>query len=192
MDKAAEIADVYRQTAEAVNELLVVAAAKPGMILVVGCSTSEVRGQRIGSAGSRTVAESIIGALLAVCQERGIHVAVQCCEHLNRALVVEREVQERRNLEEVSVIPIQHAGGALATEAYYRFSDPVLVENIEAHLGLDIGNTLIGMHMRPVAIPVRLLHNEVGQAQLTAARSRPKLIGGARACYELPPTPQCE
>ena len=192
MDKAAEIADVYRQTAEAVNELLVVAAAKPGMILVVGCSTSEVRGQRIGSAGSRTVAESIIGALLAVCQERGIHVAVQCCEHLNRALVVEREVQERRNLEEVSVIPIQHAGGALATEAYQRFSDPVLVENIQAHLGLDIGDTLIGMHMRPVAIPVRLLHNEVGQARLTAARSRPKLIGGARACYELPLKPQCK
>jgi uncharacterized protein (TIGR01440 family) len=105
---------------------------------------------------------------------------------------VEREVQERCGLEEVSVIPVQHAGGALATEAYQRFGDPVMVENIQAHLGLDIGSTLIGMHLRAVAIPVRLVHNTVGKASLTAARSRPKLIGGARACYELPDESKCK
>lgn len=190
MDNKADMTEIHRQTAAAIAELLVVANAKPGMLLIVGCSTSEVRGQRIGSDSSQEVADSIFSALLAACQERGINLAVQCCEHLNRALVVEREVQERYRLEEVAVIPIQHAGGALATEAYQRFSDPVMVEHIQAQLGLDIGSTLIGMHIRPVAIPIRLSNATIGQASLTAASTRPKLIGGARACYELPAQPQ--
>jgi uncharacterized protein (TIGR01440 family) len=186
MEQEINLATLRTQTSEAAAELFSSTPLKPGMILVVGCSTSEIQGRSIGSAGSQEVAVSLMEALLEVCQKRGIALAVQCCEHLNRALVLERAVQERLGLPEVSVVPVLHAGGALATEAYRCFQDPVMVEAIQAHFGLDIGSTLIGMHIRPVAIPIRLVHNRIGRAYVTAARTRPKLIGGARACYKRP------
>lgn len=180
-----DLAVLARQTRDAAQELLDAAALPPGHILVVGCSTSEVQGEKIGSAGSTFVAAAILTALRRVCQRYGVFLAVQCCEHLNRALVVERQAAERYNLPEVRVIPVPHAGGALAAQAMLDFVAPVVVENIAAHAGLDIGCTLIGMHLRPVAVPVRLAHHTVGQALVVAARTRPKLIGGARAVYEV-------
>lgn len=181
------MAAVERQTACAAAELLAVAGLKPGQLLVVGCSTSEVRGEKIGSAGSDEVAKAIFAALSRCCAEKGVYLAIQCCEHLNRALVMERPAAERYGLEEVGVVPVPKAGGALAARAMRQFNDPVVVEAIAAHAGLDIGSTLIGMHLKRVAVPVRLAQRQIGQAPVTAARTRPRLIGGARAVYELPP-----
>lgn len=181
------LAAIERQTGNAVTELLSVAELKPGQILVVGCSTSEVRGEKIGSAGSDEVAGAILSALTWCCAEKDVFLAVQCCEHLNRALVMERPAAERYGFEEVGVVPVPKAGGALAARAMRQFIDPVVVESIEAHAGLDIGLTLIGMHLKRVAVPVRLQEKQIGQALITAARTRPRLIGGARAVYELPP-----
>lgn len=181
-----ELGAIKEQVALALNELLDEAGLKDGQLVVVGCSTSEVRGQMIGSSGSEDVAAAILAALMKVCAERGAYLAVQCCEHLNRALVVERAAAERYGLEEVSVVPVPGAGGALAARAMTEYHDAVVVETIEAHAGLDIGSTLIGMHLKRVAVPVRLKQNHVGQAFVTAARTRPKLIGGNRAVYEIP------
>lgn len=172
----------------ATRELLQRAELERGSILVVGCSTSEVQGQRIGSAGNMEVAEAILQPLLKIAGENHIFLAVQCCEHLNRALVVERTVLKQYRLEQVSVYPIAHAGGSLAALAMDLFQDPVLVEEIRAHAGLDIGHTLIGMHLKPVAIPTRLSINQVGKACLVAARTRPRLVGGMRAVYAKPGT----
>ncbi|MEN6565613.1 MAG: TIGR01440 family protein [Veillonellales bacterium] len=172
------------QAKEALAELLQTAQLSAGQIVVVGCSTSEVRGARIGSAGSAEVAAALLNGLTEVCAGAQVHLAIQCCEHLNRALVVERPVMENYQLEQVSVRPIPHAGGALAAQAMQDFTDPVVVEFISAHAGLDIGSTLIGMHLKRVAVPVRLKNKQVGQALVTAARTRPKLIGGVRAVYE--------
>lgn len=173
-----------RQTIEAASELVQIASLQPGQILVVGCSTSEVRGKHIGSAGSAEVAQALLTGFLQVSGQYGITLAVQCCEHLNRALVVERRVMEKFNLEQVCVVPVAKAGGSLAAYAIRAFSDPVVVESIQAHAGMDIGNTLIGMHLKRVAVPVRLQCKQIGAALLVAARTRPKLIGGARAVYE--------
>jgi uncharacterized protein (TIGR01440 family) len=157
---------------------------KPGQLLVVGCSTSEVIGEKIGTAGSSEVAEMIFRQLKKCQEKTGIHLAFQCCEHLNRALVVERNVAAARNLEEVTVVPVRHAGGAMATYAYGKMADPVMVEFIRADAGIDIGCTLIGMHLKHVAVPVRVKQKYVGQALVTLAKSRPKLIGGERAVYK--------
>ncbi|MDR3591060.1 MAG: TIGR01440 family protein [Negativicutes bacterium] len=177
---------IGQQVAAAVEELLTAAGLKPGQILVVGCSTSEIRGAKIGSAGSEEVAGAVLHAIVDCCAGRQIQLAVQCCEHLNRALVVQRQVMEQYGLEEVTVVPVIKAGGALATMAFREFVDPVTVETVEAHAGIDIGATLIGMHLRRVAVPVRLQQKFIGEAPITAARTRPKLIGGGRAVYELP------
>ncbi|HWR38025.1 MAG TPA: TIGR01440 family protein [Patescibacteria group bacterium] len=179
-----QFATIAREAGQAAEELLNVAALRPGQLLVVGCSTSEVQGARIGSRGSEVAAASILSALAKVCRARQVHLAIQCCEHLNRALVVEREVMERYALEEVAVVPVPKAGGALAAQAMRDFVAPVVVEAIMAHAGMDIGGTLIGMHLRRVAVPVRLAQKHVGQAAVTAARTRPRLIGGARAIYQ--------
>ena len=179
-----QFAAIAREAAQAAEELLNIAALRPGQLLVVGCSTSEVQGARIGSRGSEVAAASILAALLKVCRVRRIHLAVQCCEHLNRALVVERAVQEEYRLEEVAVLPVPKAGGALAAQAMRDFMAPVVVEALTAHAGLDIGGTLIGMHLRRVAVPVRLNQKYIGQAAVTAARTRPRLIGGVRAVYQ--------
>ncbi|EWG12163.1 TIGR01440 family protein [Cytobacillus firmus] len=153
-------------------------------LLVVGCSTSEVAGKRIGTAGTEQVAEMIFERLDKLRQDTGAALAFQCCEHLNRALVVERAVAEARNLDEVAVIPHRTAGGAMATYAYEHFKDPVMVEFIKADAGIDIGDTLIGMHLKHVAVPIRTSQKSVGEAHVTMAKTRPKLIGGARAIYE--------
>lgn len=180
---AMEAESIATQTQAVVDELLAVAGLASGDILVVGCSTSEVQGERIGSAGSEETAEAILGSLQAACRKAGINLAVQCCEHLNRALVVERAVLKDRHLIQVSAIPVLKAGGALAACAMKHFNHPVLAETIEADAGIDIGLTLIGMHLKRVAVPVRLNQKTIGQALVTAARTRPKLIGGARAVY---------
>lgn len=181
---ALDLTELDEQTRSAVKELVTAAALKPGQILVVGCSTSEVQGKKIGSGGSAEVAHTLFSALVEVCEEHQVRLAIQCCEHLNRALVVERQTSIEYRLEEVSVVPVPKAGGALAARAMHHFADPVVVEEIAAHAGLDIGNTLIGMHLKKVAVPIRLTQSYIGQACLTAARTRPKLIGGNRAVYE--------
>ena len=168
---------------DALSELLAIAGLEPGMIIVIGCSTSEVAGKKIGSASNMDTAEAIMAGLLPVAQEHGLHLAIQCCEHLNRALVVEKKCKDRYGFEEVTVIPHQSAGGALAAVAMRQFQDPVVVETVFAHAGMDIGDTLIGMHLKKVAVPVRLDTISIGYARLTFARTRPKLIGGARAKY---------
>lgn len=174
---------ITEQVQHALEGLLAVARLRPRDIVVVGCSTSEVMGERIGKAGNLEVAEAILDGLLPILRERGLYLAVQCCEHLNRALVVERECAERYNLELVTVVPHPKAGGALAATAMKRFSDPAVAESIAAHAGIDIGDTFIGMHLKRVAVPVRLDIDRIGEAHLTLARTRPKLIGGARAQY---------
>jgi uncharacterized protein (TIGR01440 family) len=176
--------EIHQQTALAAEELLECAQLEPGEILVVGCSTSEVQGADIGSFGSVDVAEAILSSLIEAAGQKQVFLAVQCCEHLNRALVVERRVMKEYRLQEVSVLPQPKAGGALAAHAMKNFSQPVVVESIKAHAGLDIGSTLIGMHLRPVAVPVRLKTKYIGKAVVIAARTRPKLIGGGRAVYE--------
>lgn len=185
MHDAEFLEQVRRQVGQAVAELCEVVNLSTGTILVVGCSTSEVIGARMGTAGSEAVAEAVLEPLWRATQERGIFLACQCCEHLNRALVIQREAAERYRFEEVMVIPIPKAGGAFAARAMRELPDAVVVEEIQAHAGLDIGSTLIGMHLRRVAVPLRLSLNLVGQARLTAARTRPKLIGGERAVYRL-------
>lgn len=175
--------EVKRQTKEATASLLQVARLKPGEILVLGCSTSEVLGYRIGSASNVGIAQAILEGIEEALKGTGVHLAVQCCEHLNRALVVEEETAEKYGLTEVTVLPVPHAGGAAAATALRRFKHPVVVESIQAHAGIDIGDTLIGMHLRPVAVPVRSEIKRIGHANLVMARTRPKLIGGKRAVY---------
>lgn len=180
----AEVERIAHETRDVAEELLIAAGLTSGGILVVGCSTSEVKGERIGSAGSEDIATAILVSLLAACRRRGLYLAIQCCEHLNRALVIERDLMLVKRLQPVCAIPVLKAGGALAATAMKQFSHPVLVESLAADAGIDIGLTLIGMHLKPVAVPVRLSQKTIGQALVNAARTRPKLIGGARAVYE--------
>ncbi|HIU64611.1 MAG TPA: TIGR01440 family protein [Candidatus Avacidaminococcus intestinavium] len=156
-----------------------------GQILVVGCSTSEVAGERIGTAGSLEIARNIFTALQKVTEQCGVHLAIQCCEHLNRALVVEKSTADTFGLERVAVKPVLNAGGALAATAYESFQEPVVIEQLRADLGLDIGQTFIGMHLKRVVVPVRLTQKTIGAAVLSAARTRPPYIGGPRAVYEI-------
>lgn len=153
-------------------------------LFVVGCSTSEVAGKKIGTAGTEQVAEMIFTQLKKYQEQTGVALAFQCCEHLNRALVVERKTAEERKLSEVSVIPVRKAGGAMATYAFEHFKDPVMVEHIAADAGVDIGDTFIGMHLKHVAVPIRTSQKCMGEAHVTLAKTRPQLIGGARAVYE--------
>ena len=160
-------------------------APRSGDIFVIGCSTSEVQGRRIGKAGSPQVADVLYPVLDDFANQYHLRLAFQCCEHLNRALVVSRETAVIEGLTEVSVVPHYRAGGSLATCAYHRMRDPLVVEDLahRAGYGIDIGLTMIGMHMRPVAVPMRLAHRQVGNAQVACAFSRPKLIGCERARY---------
>ncbi|MDP5276816.1 TIGR01440 family protein [Chengkuizengella sp. 2205SS18-9] len=154
-------------------------------IIVIGTSTSEVLGQHIGTSGAEVVASEIYKGIKAVQKESGFYVAFQCCEHLNRALVVERDILQNYDLDEVSVIPIKTAGGSMATYAYEQFESPIVVEEIKAHAGMDIGETLIGMHLKKVAVPLRPTFRQIGKARVNMAITRPKLIGGQRAVYEI-------
>ena len=177
--------DIIKSQAEvAINELLQSAALKKGQILVIGCSSSEIVGETIGHGSSFETAQLVFNTVYPILKEHGIYLAAQCCEHLNRALIIERECAEKYGLDEVTVVPQPKAGGSFATSAWQAFSEPVAVEHIRAHAGLDIGGTLIGMHLREVAVPVRLSINKIGNAAILCARTRPKYIGGSRAKYE--------
>lgn len=168
---------------KAVNELLGIHPVKKGGVLVMGCSSSEIGGGVIGHFSNEDIGKAVFSGAHKACIEAGIFLAAQCCEHLNRALVVERECAEKYNFDEVCVVPWLKGGGSFATAAYYGFEHPVVVETIKADAGIDIGGTLIGMHLKAVAVPVRLAQRTVGNATVTAAYSRPKLIGGERARY---------
>ncbi|WP_455655540.1 TIGR01440 family protein [Phascolarctobacterium sp.] len=178
-----QTAEIAAQVAAAAQELLQAGAVQTGQVLVVGCSTSEVLGDKIGTGGSAEAAGAMFAALRRVTEAQGVFLAIQCCEHLNRALVTTRAAAEKYGWQEVTVRPVPHAGGAMAAAAYENFEQPVVVEEISAHAGLDIGQTLIGMHLKKVAVPVRLSESKIGEAILTAARTRPPLIGGERAKY---------
>ena len=175
--------NIYESMKAAIIELVTVAKQGKGKLLVVGCSTSEVRGGHIGKDSSLSVASELFKALSEVQYEYRFDTAIQCCEHLNRALVLERHAALARGYEEVNVVPVQHAGGSMATTAYATWSDPVVVEHVKADAGIDIGDTFIGMHLKHVAVPVRLQVKEIGEAHVTAARVRPKFVGGERAQY---------
>ena len=178
-----ETAQITAQAQQAATELLEAAHLETGDLFVVGCSSSEITGGRIGKQSSMEAAQAVLEGVLPVLQAQGVALAAQCCEHLNRAIVVERDVARERGYEIVAAIPQPHAGGSWATCCWQAFSDPVLVEEVRAEAGMDIGGTLIGMHLRRVAVPVRLSLDHIGQAVLLCARTRPKFIGGARAVY---------
>ena len=175
---------ITEQARTVITELLDQAKLKPGQLLVIGCSSSEMVRQRIGKGSSMEAAEAAFAGIYPVLQQKGIQLAVQCCEHLNRSLIVEREVAEARGFEIVNVIPQPHAGGSFAVTAWKNFRDPVAVETVVADAGLDIGGTLIGMHLRRVAVPVRVSLKQIGEANILCARTRPKYVGGSRAVYQ--------
>lgn len=177
--------EITQAVVQVIDELQQVAKLTADQILVIGASSSEVIGERIGTAGSTDTAKAIVGGVLQARDRYGFQVAFQCCEHLNRALVVERTTQKQFGLEEVTVVPVPKAGGAVASEAFRRLGDSVAVESIQAHAGIDIGDTFIGMHLRPVAVPIRPTVKTIGSAHVTMAATRPKLIGGSRAVYIL-------
>lgn len=176
--------EITGQARQAVTELLERARLEPGDIFVVGCSSSEVGGHRIGSDSSPEVAQAILDGIYPILKERGIYLAAQCCEHLNRAIVLEKEAARAYGLAPVNVVPQPKAGGSFATAAYKAFSHPVMVEHVKAAAGIDIGGTLIGMHLREVAVPTRLSIKQIGEANIICARTRPKFIGGQRAHYD--------
>ena len=171
------------QARNVVTELLEQANMRPGSLLVIGCSSSEIVGKQIGKGSSMEAAQAVFAGVYPILQEHGIRLAVQCCEHLNRALIMERETAEARGYEIVNVMPQPHAGGSFAVTAWNHFEDPVAVETISAEAGIDIGGTLIGMHLRRVAVPVRTSLDHIGEAIVLCARTRPKYIGGPRAIY---------
>ncbi|WP_458411663.1 TIGR01440 family protein [Schinkia sp. CFF1] len=178
-----DLEQIKNQLQTVLGDLQAAASLTDEHVLVIGCSTSEVIGKRIGTSGTENIAQTIFGVFQSFKEKTGVQLAFQCCEHLNRALVVEKETAKSKQLEQVSVIPVQHAGGAMATYAYHHFKNPQVVEFIKADAGIDIGDTFIGMHLKHVAVPVRSKITEIGQAHVTMARTRPKLIGGERAVY---------
>ena len=176
--------EIKKQSEAAIRELIEVAKPSKGQIVVIGCSSSEIMGDKIGKGSVPEAAESVLETVLPIIKEAGLYLAAQCCEHLNRALVVEREAAEKFGYEVVAAVPKPKAGGSFATAAYKSYDDPVLVEHVKAAAGIDIGSTLIGMHLKDVAVPVRLKTTHIGEAFVTAARTRPKFIGGERAQYK--------
>ena len=178
------MSDLTTQARTAVQELVDAAKLRPGQLLVIGCSSSEIVGSRIGKGSSMDAAQAVWDGVHTVLEQGGIRLAVQCCEHLNRALILEREAAEKRGYELGNVKPQPKAGGWFAVTAWNAFSDPVAVETIRADAGMDIGGTLIGMHLKPVAVPVRTSVKQIGQAIVLFARTRPKYIGGPRAVYQ--------
>lgn len=176
--------NIFKQAQNAAKELIEKSGVKSGDVVVIGCSTSEVIGEKIGTSGTVEVAQAIFDGLNSVFAEKGIYLAAQCCEHLNRAIIIESEKADMLGLEKVCVVPHPHAGGSFATAAYHSMKNPAAVEEIKADAGIDIGSTLIGMHLKRVAVPLRLENNVIGEAKLNAARTRAKYIGGERAKYE--------
>ena len=176
---------IRSQAYRAAAEVCGAAKLKKGDLFVVGCSTSEVLGEKIGTYSSMDAAGALFEGIDKALGERGIYLAAQCCEHLGRALIVEREACDRFRLEEVNVIPQPKAGGSFGTTAWKRFRDPVAVEDLRqsASAGIDIGGTLIGMHIHPVVVPLRISMKKIGEAAIICARRRPKFVGGCRAVY---------
>lgn len=172
---------IYLQTRSVMEEFGEKAKLKAGDIVVVGCSTSEIVGSGIGTNSSPETAKVVFEAIYEYTTQRGLRLAIQCCEHLNRAIIIEKDAVPFA--ETVNVVPQPKAGGSLATQAYSRFNDPVALEEIKADAGIDIGSTLIGMHLKKVAVPIRLDNRMIGEATVVAARTRPKFIGGVRAVY---------
>ncbi|MBR1861123.1 MAG: TIGR01440 family protein [Lachnospiraceae bacterium] len=182
-----DFSKITDQSRQAVTEILERAGLKEGSIFVIGCSSSEILGDQIGTATNLDSANAVFDGIIPLLQEKGIFAAAQCCEHLNRALVVERQAMEKYGFEQVNAIPRpNHAGGAFATVCYQRFKDPVLVESIlaKADAGIDIGGTMIGMHMHSVVVPMRISLRRIGEAPIICARHRPKYVGGQRAVYD--------
>ncbi len=182
-----DFSEVTRQSRQAVTEILEGANVKEGSIFVIGCSSSEILGDQIGTATNMDAANAVFDGIMPVLKGHGVLPAAQCCEHLNRALVVERSTMEKYGFEQVNAIPQpNHAGGAFGTVCYERFDDPVLVENIgsKADAGIDIGGTMIGMHMHNVVVPMRISLRKIGEAPIICARHRPKYVGGERAIYD--------
>ena len=175
---------IVNESKNMIEEFFSAVPMKQGEILVIGCSSSEIVGQTIGKGSDFNAAKAVFEGVAPTLREKGIFLAAQCCEHLNRALVVERECAEKYGLEVVCVIPKAKAGGSFATAAYENFDAPVVVESIKAHAAIDIGSTLVGMHLRAVAVPVRLSTKTLGEASIVFAKTRPKYIGGPRAQYE--------
>lgn len=177
--------NTIREQAKAITEELIeTAGMKPGQILVVGCSSSEIAAHKIGCYSSKEVGETVFRAIYEVTQKHGLYLAAQCCEHLNRSLIIEEEAALKYGLEMVNVKPQLKAGGSFSTAAWNGFLSPCAVEKIQAHAGIDIGDTLIGMHLRAVAVPVRTAVKEIGYAHVVCARTRLKYVGGERAIYQ--------
>ncbi len=178
------LSDIKAQARTAIEELVEGAKLQKGQIVVVGCSSSEIGGQKIGSDSHVDLAAAVFEEIYDVVKAHDLYLAAQCCEHLNRALIVEEECAKAYGLDIVNVVPQPKAGGSFATAAYAHFSHPVAVEHLKAHAGLDIGGTLIGMHLREVAVPLRISIQYIGKAHILLARTRPKFIGGIRARYD--------
>lgn len=176
--------ELEKQSYQVASEIIEIAKLKKGNLFIVGCSTSEVVGGKIGTASSPETAKAVFSGIYRAVKEKEVYLAAQCCEHLNRSLILEREAAEKYGYEEVNVIPQPKAGGSFATEAYHTFIDPVAVEHIRAHAGMDIGDTLIGMHLKDVAVPVRISRKQIGEAHVLCARTRAKFVGGSRAIYD--------
>ena len=179
-----DLKEIEQQTQQAVSQVLEQAKLKMGDVFVIGCSTSEVGGEKIGSASSMDIADAIYRGAYGVLESHGIYLAAQCCEHLNRAIILERQAAESCGYEPVNVLPQPKAGGSFATTCWQNFVEPVAVEHIRANAGMDIGGTLIGMHLKEVAVPVRIEQKTIGEANILCARTRLKFIGGVRAHYQ--------
>lgn len=175
---------IKTQARKAAQELLDAAGLKAGELFVIGCSSSEIVGERIGKGSSMEAAQAVFDGVYPVLSERGVYLAAQCCEHLNRALILEAAAAEKFGYEIVNVRPWAHAGGSFATTVWEHLAEPVAVEHIRASAGMDVGATLIGMHLKEVAVPVRLSISAIGEAPLICARTRPRFIGGERARYQ--------
>lgn len=176
--------ELYEEAYGATKELIKEAKLEAEDLLVVGCSTSEIFGSKIGSDSKPELADAVFQGIYQAVKEAGIYLAAQCCEHLNRALIIEKKVSKMHGYEIVNVVPQPKAGGSFATMAYKYMKQPVAVEHIKADAGMDIGDTLIGMHIKDVAVPLRLSVKSIGEAHLVCARVRPKFIGGNRAMYD--------
>ncbi len=175
------VTEIINETKAVVNQFLENAKLKKGDIVVVGCSSSEISGGVIGKNSSPEIGKAVFETINSILSEKGIYTAAQCCEHLNRAIIIERAAA--RDIPEVNVVPMPKAGGSFATAAYATLCNPIAVEYIKADAGIDIGNTLIGMHLKPVAVPLRIKQKKIGNANIVCARTRPKFIGGVRANY---------
>lgn len=177
------LSNITSEAKKAINELIEISGIKSGELLVIGCSSSEIMGGNIGKASSMDAAKAVFDGIYPILKEKGIYLAAQCCEHLNRALILEQDAAEKFGYETVNVCPQTKAGGSFATTVWQNMNCPVAVEHVKAAAGLDIGNTLIGMHLKEVAVPIRLSIDKIGKAPIVCARTRPKFIGGERAVY---------